>query len=596
MSVLGDNLEALGKRFPALAEEIRTAGPSPSLEISPSRSGKPSAVLDGRRLHSAYDPSVEAARLVAALPDSDTCVFYGFGLAYLPEAYLGAAPGRLAVVVEPDIALMKGALSARALGALLSDERLSLVVAAPPESLVHVLDELGSRDIASLALAGETARESDYFSACEELSRRFSEKSKINENTLKRFGGLWVRNLARNWEKAAGLPGLAPLSGALSGLPALILAAGPSLDAILPLLPGLARRMVVIAVDTAALAAQDAGVAPDFVLLVDPQYWNSRHLDGVDPRRSVLVAESAAHPSALRKPWRAAFLCSSLFPLGQFMEERLGDRGRLGAGGSVSTTAWDFARVAGASPLYFAGLDLGYPGKATHAANSLFERRSLHDAKRLATAETASLSAILSAGPCLVQDNSGGKVLTDKRMLLYLWWFESRMARHPELPTYTLSPGGAAIPGMPFRSVGGLLGLPPLREAIDDRIKGILEAARPPERAAAARAKAELLSCLDSMDKTSGRAMEAAEGAVKARAQGKDIRKWLERLEACDAEMLGNPAREVVSFLFAIAGRGEGEEEGDPLAATLAVYGRAREAAAYHLARLGATGGFIVRA
>ncbi len=583
---LAENLAVIAHRFPALAEEIQGAGACAGLEVAESRSGAPTAALDGRRLHSAYDPAAEAAKIAGALPPGDACVFLGFGLGYLPEAYLGRGREGLAVVVEPDASLLRVALASRPMAALLSDERLSLMVAAPPETLVHVLDEIGAVEASSLPLQAETARDPAYFSACEELRRRSVEKSRINENTLKRFGPLWVRNLARNWDRAAAMPGLASAVGALEGLPALILAAGPSLDEVLPLLPELALRAVVVAVDTAALAAQRAGACGDFVLLVDPQYWNSRHLDGVDPRPSILVAESAAYPSALRKPWRAALLCSSLFPLGQYMEERLGGRGKLGAGGSVSTTAWDFARIAGASPLWFAGLDLGFPGKATHASGSLFERRSIHGAARLKPTESDSFSALMAAGPCFVPDNAGGRVLSDKRMLLYRWWFESRLARYPECPTYTLSRAGAAIPGMPLRGVQELLDLPVRRPEIRERLDALIAAAKPPDPGIAREAKAGLLSRLGSMEKTARDAMEAALKAAEARKRGEPMDRWLKKLDACDAEMIGNPAKEVVSFMFALAGQGE-EAGMDPLEATGAVYGRVREAAAYHLARLG---------
>ena len=92
-------------------------------------------------------------------------------------------------------------------------------------------------------------------------------------------------------------------------------------------LPRLADRCVVIAVDTALRACLSAGVQPDFTILVDPQYWNWRHLDGTRAAGSVLITESAAWPAVFRYPARDIFLCSSLFPLGKYLESRIGRKG-----------------------------------------------------------------------------------------------------------------------------------------------------------------------------------------------------------------------------------------------------------------------------
>jgi len=68
-------------------------------------------------------------------------------------------------------------------------------------------------------------------------------------------------------------------------------------------------------------------------------------------------------------------------------------------------------------------------------------------------------------------------VLTDRRMLLYAWWFESALAKYPEVKTFNLMPHGVFIPGMPACSAedfAGLTagGLP--RTAIEERLQTIV--------------------------------------------------------------------------------------------------------------------------
>jgi len=180
----------------------------------------------------------------------------------------------------------------------------------------------------SLRLADEARR----------AAERWNAKGAVNENTLRRFGRLWVRNLARNLGPAATSPGVERLEGLFAGMPALVLAAGPSLDAVLPHVRELSRRALVVCVDTALRSLLRFGVEPDFLVVVDPQYWNWRHLAGLESPSSLLVSETAAWPAIFRGSRRGTFLGGSLFPLGRSIEAFAG-----GKGGDVTVRVWDLA-------------------------------------------------------------------------------------------------------------------------------------------------------------------------------------------------------------------------------------------------------------
>jgi hypothetical protein len=202
-------------------------------------------------------------------------------------------------------------------------------------------------------------------------------------------------------------------------------------------------------------------------MVVDPQYWNARHLDRAPARRTALIAESAVYPPVLRHPFKRAFLCGSLFPLGRFIEDRLDPKGALGAGGSVATTAWDFARVMGASSIWIAGLDLAFPDLKTHFRGALFEERALAESRRFNPAETWSIRALREGRPFQAPSAAGGKILTDRRLSLYASWFENRFRQFPRVSNYRLSAEGIAISGLNPTSPGDLLALPVRRKEIN---------------------------------------------------------------------------------------------------------------------------------
>ena len=154
---LEENLRALD---PQLAAEIRAAAPLPSAPELVA-TGDPTLTADGVLLHSRHDPRREAARWAETQRErlgdaADTAVVLGFGLGYHVEA-LAAVWEKPIVVVEPDRALLRTALAARDLRALL--DRVTVATgpleedAGRPVVLPHAPSVLRS---ASLRTIGES--------------------------------------------------------------------------------------------------------------------------------------------------------------------------------------------------------------------------------------------------------------------------------------------------------------------------------------------------------------------------------------------------------------------------------------------------------
>jgi hypothetical protein len=588
VSLLEPNLRALGSRFPSLAAEI-AAAPEAPLEIVAAASGEASArVRGGAWLHSSRDPRAEAARVAGSLlaEGADAAVLLGFGLGYLAEACLEAGADRV-IACEASAGALKAALGARDLAALLGDERLGFVVGGDPELVITALEVSGASRAAVSEPKAASEADREWLSRSRAAAGRWIAKSRINERTLARFGRLWVRNLAANLEASASSCGVARLEGLFAGLPALVLAAGPSLDDVLPALGELSRRALVVCVDTALRSVLRAGLEPDFVVVADPQYWNWRHVAGLASSSSFLVSEATSWPATFRMPRRGTFLGGSLFPLGQRIERLAGRSGRLGAGGSVATCAWDLARLAGCAPIWMAGLDLGFPGGGTHAKASLFEQRALASGRRLSPAETAQAAALVGAEGFVACSAEGGSLRTDRRMELYAWWFESRLSRPGAPPTLSLSPKGLAIPGMRLGRVEELLSGPQVRDRIDSLLDRA-EAARP-----TAEARESLLKGLEELRDELGEVLSAAEDAAssaragrEALARGENVSSFLARLDRADRRLLSIEGREVAGFLLPplaeMAGR-RSKGLGDSLALSESLYRGVADSARYHL-------------
>jgi hypothetical protein len=161
---------------------------------------------------------------------------------------------------------------------------------------------------------------------------------------------------------------------------------------------------------------------------------------------------------------------------------------------------------------------------------------------------------LTEAGVFPVRSNSGGTTLTDRRMVIYQWWFENQMKQHGgELATYSLSEHGVAIAGMPYRPLDSLLELQPARERIAEALALAREWARPAPLAepAAERAWEAMDGLSAELGRLGGLAQEALALCARARApDGPTRSRALARLDALDRRILEVSSRQVAGFLF----------------------------------------------
>ena len=463
------------RRFPALAkmfslesekdipEDIPLHLLAP-LEILPSKQNIPTAKEGGKFLHSAYNPLREAEQAASSahssISECSGCLFFSCGLGYAAIEYARLFPRDTIIIAEPDPRYFFTALSLVDFAPLFSHENFIIALGTGIDSVVSLVEHTsGLKHTALSENQAQSAHAADYFNALRSLIERNKRKVDINASTLEKFSKLWLKNTCRNINYLRDLEGISIFKDSCPpDLPCLILAAGPSLEEVLPHLAELKKRSLVIAVDTALRACLVSGVEPDFIVLTDPQYYAWRHIGGLKSPSSILITESAAYPAVFRFECKKIVLCASLFPLGSYIESKIGSKGALVAGGSVSTTVWDFARFIGAKEIFAAGLDLGYPDLQTHIRGSTFEEAIHTKSSRLFPAEKQGSGLLFGANMSLEEDYSGNKILTDSKMKMFAWWFESKQEEFKDkIQSYSLSEKSLKIPGFKVAEMRELL-------------------------------------------------------------------------------------------------------------------------------------------
>lgn len=550
------------------------------------------ARLGGAQIHSRHRPGEEIrAQCLSLEPSRAAILVFGFGLGHHIPVLREVCGGRDIVVIEPHPDVWQRALKTGAAGAAAAEHgeqsgvggndagtvpSLPAVAAAPAGKLTYLptspdpedfarqiervlpSDALVVPDVVSLpAYANQFPA---LWKALSTRRERIREHRSINLATLARFGRLWLRNSFRNMQTYRSAGRLNQLVGSLRGAPTLLLAAGPSLDIVLGDLPSLAEHFIICAVDTAVRPCLAAGVDPDFVVVVDPQYWNSRHLDRckLNQSKTRLVTELSVHPRCLGRYDVQTFLAASIFPLGEFIEG--GRIARLGAGGSVATSAWDLLRQAGASDIVIAGLDLGFPGLQTHCAGAYAEESRHATASRHHSAETQAVNYLFSGAPHTVNDYAGGDLVSDRRMDVYAAWFEQRFreeARPGGVRTWNLGTASRALAGAHAVSLDELkarwtqpvadvrAALPVAAQDDAHAILGRLEMVRSEIEIC----RTESARAVDIVSRALALLQRSADAVPEAAARP-DISGLVAALDDIDATIMGLESRRIVGFMF----------------------------------------------
>ena len=193
--------------------------------------------------------------------------------------------------------------------------------------------------------------------------RTLTEASNELEEAVPFFAQTCVRNLAN----VADRPSVAALKGALEGVPAVLVSAGPSLDKNIAQLRGLEGRVVIIGINQTVRALRQAGVRADMVIVVDPMKVGY-HFEGMAPDEfGTLFLGASVDPSLFSLPVQdiVTFAASPLAE--SWIYELCGENASSGSGGTVATAALKLAAWLGCTPIISIGRDLALDGKRYYA-------------------------------------------------------------------------------------------------------------------------------------------------------------------------------------------------------------------------------------
>ncbi|MCX7821076.1 MAG: DUF115 domain-containing protein [Brevinematales bacterium] len=395
-------------------------------------------------IHSS-NPYKEAERISSHFnPELDYVILAGVGLGYLVEYLIKNTSYKL-IIFEHFNELLE--LLKKEKKELFSDERIRFF--SNLDDVFNFLDNNYIREFNFYIHRPYITVFPEIYGRIESEFLVYLSKRKINQNTLKRFQKVWLKNIIKNSKYYFNLPGIKDIKHNFYDKPAVIVGAGPSLSKNIQKLKKLKDSAVIISTDTALCLLVGEDIIPDFVVSVDPQDKNALYLIGIKDKSKLpfLVADSSvAFITMVHYPQNKIIIYDTIFPLYGEIKKFFGEKGQLKSGGSVSTTAFDLARYFGCNPIVFIGQDLAYTGFKTHSENNILENMFFNTSNRLNNFESYNARSQVFADRIMIRGNKESFVLTDRKFMTFLEWFKREIKETKQL-VINASEGGAFIEG-----------------------------------------------------------------------------------------------------------------------------------------------------
>jgi len=211
----------------------------------------------------------------------------------------------------------------------------------------------------------------EAYDRLKEISQKESRAIILNKNTTIKAGQVMMVNLLENFPEVLQTAGVKHLQDVFKGRPAILVAAGPSLEKNVHLLREVEGRAVIIAVDTTLRLLVPLDIKPDIVTTIDFNHKNYEKFENVpiDPAVSLVYHPGGYHQSITG--FHGPKFTYSKVPtrVHAWLMESVEDKGQVPSGTTVAHLSFFLARYLGCDPIVMIGQDLAFPMDKIHAGD-----------------------------------------------------------------------------------------------------------------------------------------------------------------------------------------------------------------------------------
>ena len=404
-------------------------------------------------IHSKYNPEIEAFRWVDGLDiNEEDCIFIiGLGLGYYLDYLVTKYPDKKIIIVEPSQEIFMNFLSVKDITTYIENKNIVFLVEKDTNTIRSLFDYYVQNNKVKKIFYTELPVYKKIYEAY--IKEVYYELKKVllllqgNLTTEILSSRRWLYNIIRNFKYIGTHNNMVCLENLFSGVPVVIVSAGPSLDKNMSLLKDIYNRALIIAVGTAASILDSNGIEPHIIMGVDGNPAESTIFKKLRNTNPLLIYAQMIHYEAIenysgKKVW-VHFTGDSIL---KYLFEKLNyDCPEILTGGSIANTALALAHWLKAGTILLIGQDLAYTNKKAYAAGSAHEEENL---------------IVTESGYIETTDIYGNQIYTRSQFLTYKNWFEDYVKlKLKDIKIFNCTEGGLNIEGIPNLSFADAIDL-----------------------------------------------------------------------------------------------------------------------------------------
>lgn len=393
------------------------------------KNGEETIELNGLLLHSKYDPTKEAQRIVEKeYEENYVHVLFGYGAGHIANT-LGEKLNGIEnlIIVEPFLKELN--INNEYVVGIEDKKKVKELISSKLENYSREIKVICSPNYEKLA----TLEFKNLLQIVKDLQR----ENQVDENTI-RFGSeSWQENYIKNLVYAFEDMSLNELEKKYD-CPVVIASGGPSLTKQIPYLEKNRDNIILIAAGSTINSLLKNNVEPDYVVTIDGGIANYNHFKDLKMEKTVLLYGMSSHYQIQQEyvGQRYALLTTNDFRVGEHMKEKYNiELPYMAGGGSVAHFAFTIAMFITSGPIALIGQDLAFTNNETHAGNN--KHHKVIDKNYLQSRDAFEVDGYL-----------GDKVMTDYVFYSMKQAFEHlHEACYHESPIYNCTEGGIKLQG-----------------------------------------------------------------------------------------------------------------------------------------------------
>ena len=467
--ILIDNINILKSAYPNLWNRLKSledAMNTSSINIEETRRGDKTIWIekDGKKLylHSKYNPIREAEAIIEEYEEveSDTTViFYGTGMGYHIDLFLQRHPDVNYYIYEPIPELLYTYLSHKSLKKLPSLKMKDLILAdneIEARNFFNQLIDRASGKYIHVVLNSHKNIFPEEYERFLELFKEILKNKKSSIGTNLAFQERWILNSMKNFKEVLNTPNiLLEKKGKFQGKPAIIVAAGPSLNEEIENLRCIKEKGLayIFSVGSAINTLIHHDIYPDAATTYDPSARNQIVFEKVKEKDiadiPMIFGSSVGYETLIDYPGKKYHMITSQDTVSNYYLKNKDGKpiNIVQDAPSIAVVTVQLLYELGFNPIILVGQNLAYKGKKRHS-------EGVHYSKDVTDDE-------MEKG-IWVKDVYGNEVLTNDGFNRMRQQMEYYIKALPNIKVINTTKGGAHIEGTSFME---------LKRVIDEYLK-----------------------------------------------------------------------------------------------------------------------------